>query len=58
MAIYFGLSPFDLPLTLESIGNHWAQETISRPEGYPLYHWLQTEQGSGTIEIGTSVSFP
>lgn len=55
MAIYFGLSPFDLPLTLESIGNHWAQETISRPEGYPLYHWLQTEQGSGTIEIGTSV---
>lgn len=51
MPIYFALSPFDLPLTLESIGNHWNQEPVRRPEGYPLYHWLQTEQGSGFVEI-------
>lgn len=51
MPIYFGLSPFDLPLTIESIGNHWTQEAISRPEGFPLYHWLQTEQGRGTVKI-------
>ena len=51
MPIYFALSPFDLPLTLESIGNHWSQEPIRRPKGYPLYHWLQTEQGRGVVEI-------
>lgn len=51
MPIYFGLSPFDLPLTIESIGNHWTQEAISRPEGFPLYHWLQTEQGRGAVKI-------
>lgn len=55
MPLYFGLSPFDLPLTLESIGNHWTQEAISRPEGYPLYHWLQTEQGCGAVKIAHSL---
>lgn len=51
MPIYFGLSPFNLPLTLESVGNHWNQEPVRRPGGYPLYHWLQTEQGCGAVEI-------
>lgn len=51
MPIYF--KPFiqDLPLTLESIGNHWCQEPIHRPKGYPLYHWLQTESGQGIITL-------
>lgn len=49
--IYFSLSAPNLPLTLQSIGNHWEQEPVSRPKGYPFYHWLQTEQGCGTIAI-------
>ena len=52
MPIYFSLSPYELPLTLDSVGNHWNQEPVLRPEGFPLYHWLQTEHGSGTIEVG------
>lgn len=40
-----------LPLSLESIGNDWIQETIERPEGYPLYHWIQTTAGQGEIWI-------
>lgn len=51
MPIYF--KPFiqELPLTIESIGNNWCQESIHRPKGYPLYHWLQTESGQGSVNI-------
>lgn len=51
MPIYFNLSSHELPLAVDSIGNHWNQESISRPDGYPRYHWLQTERGSGEIII-------
>lgn len=40
-----------LPLSLESIGNDWIQTTIERPNGYPLYHWIQTTSGQGEIWI-------
>ena len=40
-----------LPLSLESIGNDWIQKTIERPNGYPLYHWVQTTSGEGEILI-------
>ncbi|TAH63416.1 MAG: AraC family transcriptional regulator, partial [Anaerolineaceae bacterium] len=52
MPIYFNLSSHNLPLTIDSIGNRWIQERIRRPKGYPLYHWLQTENGAGEIIIG------
>ena len=51
MPIYFNLSSHQLPLKLASIGNRWDQEPISRPKGYPLYHWLQTEKGKGQIIV-------
>lgn len=51
MPIYFGLAAADLPLTLDSVGNRWKQEAIRRPEGYPHYHWLQTEAGCGVVEL-------
>lgn len=51
MPIYFYLSSHELPLTVDSIGNHWSQESIRRPNGYPHYHWLQTERGTGEIII-------
>ncbi|QHT62385.1 AraC family transcriptional regulator [Paenibacillus lycopersici] len=38
-----------LPLYMESIGFNPAQEPIQRPNGYPLYHWLQTVDGEGEI---------
>ena len=40
-----------LPLSLESIGNDWIQKTIARPDGYPLYHWIQTTSGRGEVWI-------
>ena len=51
MPIYFGLTAGDFPLTLGSVGNRWPQEAIRRPDGYPHYHWLQTETGRGSVEV-------
>lgn len=39
------------PITFDTIGNHFDQVPIYRPNGYPLYHYLQTEKGVGKIEI-------
>lgn len=49
--IYFDLSSRLLPLTVDSIGNHWEQENVLRSKGYPCYHWLQTEQGVGEVRV-------
>ncbi|AEI45411.1 helix-turn-helix domain-containing protein [Paenibacillus mucilaginosus] len=38
-----------LPLYLESVGLNPEQERISRPQGYPVYHWLLTVRGEGVI---------
>ncbi|WP_068784817.1 AraC family transcriptional regulator [Paenibacillus phocaensis] len=43
----------DLPLLLESVGYNPNQEKITRPEGYPYYHWLQTAEGEGEITLGS-----
>lgn len=51
MPIYYQLSTRNLPLFIESIGNHWNQEDIKRNDGYPHFHWLQTEEGIGEIQI-------
>lgn len=51
MAIYFNLSNQQLPFNIESIGNNWQQVSLQRMDGYPLYHWLQTEKGVGEIWI-------
>lgn len=51
MPIYFDLMDPSLPLAPESIGNRWEQENILRPNGYPFYHWMQTEEGQGTLRI-------
>lgn len=59
MPIHYNLTSLELPLMMESIGNRWDQEEINRPNGYPLYHWLQTEHGCGTVVIGgTSINLP
>ena len=51
MAIHFNLTNHQLPLNLESVGNQWEQLSQQRPQGYPYYHWLQTESGQGEIWI-------
>lgn len=51
MPIYFRSTPLNEPFTFDTIGNHWNQERIKRSKGYPLYHYLQTEKGRGTIEV-------
>lgn len=51
MPIYFNPASADAPLTIDSIGNHWKQERIERPNGFPQYHWLQTERGAGEIAL-------
>lgn len=51
MPIHFRDSPVKEPFTFESIGDHWNQDPVMRPRGYPLYHYLQTERGQGTIHV-------
>lgn len=51
MPIYYRNTPLCEPFTFDSIGNHWSQERLSRPKGFPLYHYLQTEKGCGSILI-------
>ena len=43
MPIYFRSTPVSAPYMFDSIGNHWLEEATCRPEGYPHYHYLQTE---------------
>lgn len=51
MALYLQILPKSLPLALESIGHHWPEDHVERPQGYPYYHWLQTETGVGVVAI-------
>ena len=39
------------PFIFDTIGNHWEQDAITRPQGFPLYHYLQSEKGTGKLEI-------
>ncbi len=36
-----------LPLFIESIGTNQAEYYLSRPNGYPYFHWLHTIEGEG-----------
>lgn len=38
-----------LPIYMETIGYNPDQESVVRPHGYPLYHWLQTMNGQGRV---------
>lgn len=51
MPIHFRNSPVNEPFIFESIGNHWQQDRVMRPKGYPIYHYLQTEKGRGIVEV-------
>ena len=45
MPIIFCSTPVTEPFTFESIGKNWEQDHVTRPGGYPFYHYLQTEKG-------------
>lgn len=51
MPIYFNSAPTDFPFQFDSIGNNWNQEPTLRPDGFPVYHYLQTQEGSGILSI-------
>lgn len=51
MPIYFNSAPVDFPFQFDSIGNNWDQESTMRPDGFPVYHYLQTQEGSGILTI-------
>lgn len=51
MSIYFNSAPVDFPFQFDSIGNNWDQEPTMRPNGFPVYHYLQTQEGSGILTI-------
>ena len=50
MRVIFRSIPVTEPFTYESIGKDWTQDHVSRPGGYPFYHYLLTEKGAGRIE--------
>lgn len=51
MPVYFPLKSEQFPIFLESIGDSWQQMPVHRPNGYPLFHWMQTEKGLGEVWI-------
>lgn len=51
MAIYYRNTPVSEPFIFDSIGTDWYQDSITRPKGFPHYHYLQTQQGLGKIKI-------
>ena len=51
MPIFFKPSASDFSLSADSIGNRWLQEPVVRPNGFPLYHWIQTERGEGLLTL-------
>ena len=52
MPIYFNSTLSREPFQFDSLGIHWEQEPNRRPKGFPLYHYLQTEKGIGTVVVG------
>lgn len=40
-----------LPLFIDSMGTNWYQEPVYRPEGYRYVHWLQSQKGTGQVEV-------
>lgn len=50
MPILFRSTPVCNPFTFESIGENWKQDRVTRPNGFPFYHYLQTESGAGRVE--------
>lgn len=50
--IIFTSPDYSLPLFVESIGYGWDQEKVVRPLGYPFYQWMQSDFGSGHIQVG------
>lgn len=55
MPIYFNSAPTDFPFQFDSIGNNWNQEPTLRPDGFPVYHYLQTQEGSGILSIDEKI---
>ena len=51
MGIYFGSNFNREPFQYDSGGNHWQQESVTRAQGYQLYHYLQTEEGCGVVSV-------
>ncbi len=51
MPIYFGSNFAKEPFQFDSVGNDWEQESVNRPNGFPLYHYLQTQEGVGVVTI-------
>ena len=54
MPIYFSNALNREPFQFDSVGNHWLQESVCRPKGYPRYHYLQTEKGCGILTVAGS----
>lgn len=51
MPIHYRSSPVGEPFLFDSIGCRWSQDRVLRPKGFPLYHYLQTEKGRGTVKV-------
>lgn len=51
MPIYFRTPPTSEPFSFETIGNHWKQKPVIRPQGHPRYHYIQSEKGRGRLKI-------
>ena len=54
MPIYFNNTLNHNPFQFDSIGNNWTQEAVRRTQGYPQYHYLQTEEGCGILVLDSS----
>lgn len=44
-----------LPLLIPKAGYNHIQPALQRPNGYPMYQWLQTRSGAGILEINDTL---
>lgn len=51
MNLTFNHNTTVLPLKFYDIGLLWEQHKVYRPEGFTYFHWLQTDTGTGIINI-------
>lgn len=48
---FFNVADLSLPVMVEHVGAEWQQGVIIRYQGFPHFHWLQSQTGTGAFWV-------
>ena len=51
MRTFYNIADLSLPVMAEHLGAEWNQGVIIRHQGFPHFHWLQTQSGMGAFWV-------